>query len=174
MPSFAVFLFYNVAKQHPPSVELTTTSKNSHEEIEKLKFTAILIGFQPHQSHFGVPIDQNREEPNWLCWSGRCPTCHHLYLYLPYIIWRYAAALVTALSAWHRDSIVESIVDDFHSVEEAVVDYGRKLLQSDNFSFRSLVTWRILDGMSLGWWLGDSTTRLFNDGNITWSFKRGR
>lgn len=37
-----------------------------------------------------------------------------------------------------RHSIVESIVDDFHSVEEAVVDYGRKLLQSDNFSFRSL------------------------------------
>lgn len=31
-----------------------------------------------------------------------------------------------------------SLVDDLHSVEEAVVDYGRKLLQSDNFSFRSL------------------------------------
>ena len=54
-------------------------------------------------------------------------------------------------------------MDDFHSVEEAVVDYGRKLLQSDNFSFRSLVTWRILDG---GWgWDDDSTTQLFNDGN---------
>ena len=40
-----------------------------------------------------------------------------------------------------RDSIIEDLASMEEKVADAVVDYGRKLLQSDNFSFQSLATW---------------------------------